>query len=108
MNNVFKKIILTSTSIVLVSIMVKAAPFEYEVCNLGWKHVYHKQVVNVKRWIMEIVFYVLKEKNSVLVLLIQRKMDMVVVHQVVVEDIYQQIQRKYVFIVQKLIHIVMN
>lgn len=42
MNNVFKKIILTSTSIVLVSIMVKAAPFEYEVCNLGWKHVYHK------------------------------------------------------------------
>ena len=44
MKGIVRNTILTITTILLVSLVVIAAPFEYEVCNLGWKHVHHKHL----------------------------------------------------------------
>ena len=37
-----KKIWFILSSLTLLSLVAVAAPFDYEVCNLGWKHVHHK------------------------------------------------------------------
>ena len=37
-----KKIAFILLVIILVQLVVVASPFEYEVCNLGWKHVHHE------------------------------------------------------------------
>lgn len=37
-----KKIAFILSVIILVQLVVVASPFEYEVCNLGWKHVHHE------------------------------------------------------------------
>lgn len=36
-----KKITFIYISITLVSVVAVASPFDYETCNLGWKHVHH-------------------------------------------------------------------
>lgn len=44
MNDISRKILLTNIVIALVTLVAIATPFEYEVCNLGWKHVHHKHL----------------------------------------------------------------
>ena len=37
-----KKSLLTLLLLITFSLVAKAAPFQKEVCNLGWEHVHHK------------------------------------------------------------------
>mgnify|MGYP006916105950 CR=1 FL=1 len=37
-----KKIVVTLSIVIFFPMVVFASPFEYEICNLGWKHVHHR------------------------------------------------------------------
>ena len=42
MKRIKRNTILTLTIIALISLVGNTAPFDYEICNLGWKHVHHR------------------------------------------------------------------
>ena len=41
MNGITRNLMLTILMIISVSLVAIATPFEYKICNLGWKHVHH-------------------------------------------------------------------
>ena len=42
MKRIKRNTILTLTILALISLVGNTAPFDYEICNLGWKHVHHR------------------------------------------------------------------